>query len=942
MGGHPVGHGRTMKKFLWIILFVVTVFQVSAQRFSIKGQVQDTLSGPMPSSTVMLLNPKDSSLVNFGVTDVNGFFQLKNISKGNYQLKITFVGFATHIKNIQSEDFSVPAVDVGKLLMRVASSELEALVIAGEKAPVTVKRDTIEFNASSFKMKANANVEDLLKKMPGMQVETDGTIRAQGEQVQRVMVDGREFFGRDPKLATRNLPADAIDKVQVFDKKSDQAVFTGIDDGQREKTINLELKPEKRNGAFGNLMAGAGTNDRFQGKASVNRFAKGKQLSFLGMGNNVNEQGFSLDDYMNFSGGSQQMAGGGGSVRVQFDNNNQNGVPLNFGGRQNGILTNYAAGLNMNRDLSKDTKIGGSYFFNRLDQNISKVLDRTNYLPDGNYYFNQASKQLSLSDNHRINFSLDHQIDSSNSIKFLMSASYTTTEQNIQSLSRTMNTDSVLTNEGARNTYTNGSSLNLNSSLLLRHRFAKKGRSFSTTLTFGLNQSDTDGNLKSSSVFYGEASEKQDILQTNTQKTDNQAYGAQLTYTEPLGNRRYLEFNYSIRTNLNQVDKLVYDVNGGQSTINNTLSNQYHSNYLYNRPGLNLRINRTKYNFVVGVSYQKTQLNGNLVSHDTTINKSFENFLPVTRFNYDFSSFKHLSFNYETSMQEPTIQQLQPVVDNSDPLNLSIGNPNLRPGYAHQFRTNFTQFDPGKMIGFFAFINATYTTNSISYSQSVDANLVRTTKPVNVKDNLNISSNFNFQFPIKKLSGRVSVGPTASYTRGINLLNEAENTSRQQTVGGTVRYDYTLKEILTVGLSANLSHQETSYSFSTAQNQVYVNSTYSAEGNLNFLKNYSFNTTFDFYRYHSQTTGFDQTIPIMNLSVSRFVFKNKVGELKAGVINLFDKSLSVNQTASANYLQQEVTNNLGRYFMISFTYALNKQLNPMGPGQGGRRIMIRQ
>src|SRR6478736_7417252 len=360
-----------MKRILLFLSLIICSSSAFAQKFVITGQVLDSLSNPLPSATVMLLNPKDSSLVNFSVSDARGVFEMKNVNRGSYQVKVTFVGLAPFTKNISTSENSV--VDVGRLKMEPLTKQLDEVVIV-DKAPVTVKRDTIEFNAGSFKTKANANVEDLLKKLPGVEVETDGTVRAQGEQVQRVTVDGREFFGRDPKLATRNLPADAVDKVQVFDKKSDQSTFTGIDDGQREKTINLELKEEKRTGAFGNMMGGAGTEDRWQGKASINRFAKGQQLSFLGMGNNVNEQGFSMDDYMNFSGGSSQMmAGGGGSMRVQLGGDNQNGVPLNFGGRQNGIVTNYAGGLNFNRDFSTKTKMTSSYFYNRLDQNVNQV-----------------------------------------------------------------------------------------------------------------------------------------------------------------------------------------------------------------------------------------------------------------------------------------------------------------------------------------------------------------------------------------------------------------------------------------------------------------------------------------------------------------------------------------------------------------------------------------
>lgn len=934
-------------KILLIASFAVISQLAFAQKFSIKGQVVDTLSGALPMATVMLMNPKDSSLVNFGVTSSTGNFELKNISKGAYQLKITFIGLAPYAKNLSPSDFTTPVMDMGQLKMKPVSSQLDELVIHGDKAPITFKRDTIEYNASSFKTKPNANVEDMLKKMPGIEVQSDGSIKAQGETVQRVTVDGREFFGRDPKLATRNLPADAIDKVQVFDKKSDQAAFTGIDDGQREKTINLALKESKRNGAFGNFMAGVGTKDRWTGKASVNKFGKGQQLSFLGMGNNINEQGFSLDDYMNFSGGSQQMmgGGGGGGVRIQIGGDNSSGVPMNFGGRQNGINTNYAGGINFNKDLSKKTKLTSSYFFNRLNQNVIQDLNRINYLPnDSTYNFNQHSDQYSTSDNHRVNLALDHQIDSTNSIRVTTAATYTTQDLRYQTTGRTMLTDNTLANESSSTTTSSSENFNLNSAVLYRHRFAKKGRTFSTNLTFGLTSSDGEGTLGSSNTYYTGSEKNKIIDQINTTNNGTQTFGATVTYTEPLGNRKYLEFNYAFRTNRNQVDKEVYNIRNGQQVFNDTLSNKYNSVYLYNRPGVNFKLNRTKYSVTVGAGYQMTDLDGNLLLKDTTINRSFSNLLPAVHFNYDFTSVKHFRFDYETSMSEPGITQLQPVVDNSDPLNLSEGNPNLKPGYAHRISTNYTQFDPGRFIGFFAFVNATYTNNPITNSQTVDpATFIRTTRPVNVANSFNTSGNFSLGFPVKKWNGRFNIGPTTSYTRSINLINEEENISKSITSGGNVRYDYTLKEILIVGLSANISQQKTSYSLNT-QDQRFINETYSADANVSFLKNYSFNASFDYYKYTSKTTDFQQAIPMLNLSLSRFVFKAKSGEIKLAVVNALDKSMSVSQTANSNYLQQTTTNNLGRYVMASFTYSLNKQLNPMGGGGrrgGGARIMIR-
>jgi len=762
-----------------------------------------------------------------------------------------------------------------------------------------------------------------------------------------VTVDGREFFGRDPKLATRNLPADAVEKVQVFDKKSDQSVFTGIEDGQREKTINLELKEEKRNGAFGNIMGGVGTEDRFQAKASINKFGKGKQLSFLGMGNNINEQGFSIDDFMNFTGGSQQMMGGGGGrVTLQIGGDNQSGVPVNMGGRQNGIMTSYAGGVNFNRDLSKKTQLTSSYFYNRLDQNIAKQTHRINYLPnDSSYYYDENSLQLNTNDNHRVSLTLDHKIDSANSIKSTNSFNYSDSELNATTKSQTTTEDNALQNESSRVNYNAQTAANLNSSLLFRHRFAKKGRTFSTTLTLGLSQTLSNGNQHSNNEYYTDAPTKQEILQSNTQSTDNQSYGTTVSYIEPLGGRKYLEANYSLRTNRNQVDREVYDEKNGQQIINTLLTNKYNSIYVYNRPGFNFRLNRQKYNFSVGASWQNTRLQGDMISKNQTIDRTFENILPVARFNYDFSNFKHLRLDYETAMQEPSIQQLQPVVDNSDPLNIYVGNPALKPSYQHSASTNFTTFDPAKFVSFFAFLTGTYTLNPIINSQAITQDLVRITQPVNVADNLNLNGNVNFGFPIKKLKSRFNVGPTGTYVKGLNLLNDQLSHTWQQTVGGSARYNFTYKEILTLDVSANLSHQETKYEFNKENNQVYFNKTYSAETNINFLKNYQFNSSFDYLIYNSQTTDYHQVIPLWNLAVSRFILKNNTGEVKFSVNNVLDKSLSVTQSASTNYLQQQVTNNLGRYFMISFTYALNKQLNPMGgmrrPG-GGRTMFIRQ
>jgi hypothetical protein len=930
-----------MKKFLLLPILLVLILPMAwAQQGMIKGTLVDSASAPLPSATVVLLQRSDSSLVNFAASGPDGSFEIKNVKHGVYLLKVTYVGFATYTQEIDIRSTNL-VYDLRSIILKPALKQLDEVEVQAEKAPVTIKKDTIEFNATAFKTKQNAVVEDLLKKLPGVEVDNDGTIRAQGEQVQRVTVDGKNFFGNDPKLATRNLPADAINKIQVYDKKSDQTAFSGIDDGQREKTINLELKEEKRNGAFGNVLAGVGSNDRYQAKANLNRFKKGQQLSFLGMANNINEQGFGIDDYMNFTGGSQQMMQGG-AVRLQVNGNNQNGVPLNFGGRTSGIMKNYAGGLNFNETFNKKTELNGSYFYNHLDHNTIQTTDRINFFPTGNLTYKQNSNQQNTNENHRVNTILDHKIDSLNSLKWTNGITYNSTSTFQNSKSRNLAADSTVQNESNRNTFSDGSSFSVNGTLLWRHKFGKKGRTLSTSLQYSLSNSDRHGKQDAQNTYNNEES-AQRLLQTNSQSTDNTTYSGTLSYTEPLGKRKYLEVNYTFRQNLNDVNRKVYDINNDESVLNTNLSSLYNSDYQYHKAGLNFRINRTKYNITVGSSYQETSLRGDLKLVETKISKSYKNLLPVARFNYDFATTKHLRFDYETSMQEPTIQQLQPVVDNSDPLNLTVGNPNLRPAYKHEGRLHFTTFDPAKFMNFFAFVDATYTKNAITTAQQYNEQQVRTSKPVNVDHNFSVNGNADFGFPIQKLGSRINLSSSITHQSGTNVINNTESNISQNSIGGTLRYNYRYKEMVDLSASANITRQSTNYEFNKNANQLYFNKTFSGEANITIHEYYQLNTSLDYLIYESKTTNYSQRIPMLNIAISRFILKAKSGEIRLAVNNLLNKNFGVSQTSDVNYFQQQYSNTLGRYYMITFVYAINKQLNPMGarPPRGPMMRIIR-
>jgi outer membrane receptor protein involved in Fe transport len=954
-------------RILLLLAAVFTAQALYAQKITVKGKLVDSSDVPLPMATILFLNPKDSTLINFGATNRDGVFEVKNLNRAEYLFKVTYISQAPLFVKISPKPEEI-IIDLGVQKMEPASTMLGEVQVRGERAPVTIKKDTIEFNAGSFKTQPNAVVEDLIKKMPGMEVDNDGTIRAQGETVQRVTVDGKEFFGRDPKLATRNLPADAVEKVQVFDKKSDQAAFTGIDDGQREKTINLELKEEKRNGMFGNATGGyGGPDNRFTGKLSLNRFSKGQQLSVVGSANNINEQGFSIDDYMSFTGGSSGFAAGGGGTRtITIGGGGGGGGGMQLGGGQtNGIMQTFGGGLNFNKDFSTKTKLSANYFVNYLDHTIDQLTEREyngELKPFQTKYSTQSSLQESTNLNHRLNLILDHEIDSMNSFKWTNGFTISNTTSNQDALSQNLNQDSTLLNESHQLTTSEGTTLSYNSEFLYRHRFAKKGRTFSTSLTFGLSDTDRDGTLNP----IENVGLPPTAFQISNQNTNNLSYGANLSYTEPLGGRKYLELNYNVRQNKNDVLRDVDNVANPEEMTgrvdNDTLSSAYNSAYLYQRGGANFRVNRDSYSVTFGVGYQYTMLDGTGVVFNReeggetpfSISRTFSNFLPSVRFNYDFDNNVRLRVDYETSMQEPTIQQLQPVVDNSNLTNYYVGNPGLKPSYQHSARLNFSRFDPVTFISFFSFVNATYTKNPIVNSQtanfiSEDSTIVNYTMPLNIDENINLSVNATASFPLTKLYSRFNVSANIRDQRSVTinrssedgeLVDENRNDVHQFTVGGNLRYTFTFKEIFDISLSTQLSHQ--TIDNESSADQTYFNKTYSTEGNVNFLKKYRFSGTFNYLEYQSQSNNSTIGIPQLNFSLSRYVLKANAGEIKVGINNVLDKQLGVSQTANEQYFQRQTMNSLGRYYMVSFTYAINRHLNPMGGGRrgGGQRMMI--
>ena len=933
-----------MQRTLFSVIFLISALFVGAQTYTINGKVTDPEHGGLPNATVLLLNPADSTMINYGLSNMYGDFSIPNVTRKEYLLRITYIGYATRFEKIIPPDGTL--LDLGEISLLNERVTLREVSISEERIPMQVRNDTIEYDALAFKPLPNEVVEDLLKRMPGIEVESDGNVLAQGETVRRVLVDGKEFFGRDPKMATQNLPADAVSKVHVFDQRSEQALFTGIDDGERERTINLELKEDRKEGIFGNSSLAYGTEERFQGKTNINRFDNKGQFSILGMANNVNQTGFSIGEYLNFSGGAQSLLGGRGGGGMQITmNSNSSSIPISFDGQPatNGLMTSWAGGANFNRQLGEKTELTASYFYNQLGHDVTQDLERENFLPSGNFFYDQLSTQDNRNYNHRLNLRLDHEFNEASSILLTANTSLNNTDGLLQSNSQTLNAMGEMQNSSAQESESTGQRMNLETSLLWRQRLNKPGRTLTAGLDFSAVDNNQEATLDALNRYFGLDPYDEELLQNSTLGTFNRSMGFNASYTEPLGKRLFLEANYRITQNFNDVDQQVFDREGEVLTINDLLTNQYNNTYLFQRGGVNLSMNRDQFNLTLGSNLQVSRLRGEILTTGQEINRNYTHVLPVVRFNYEFTSFRRMMAQYETSVQEPSVLQLQPLVDNRDPLNIYVGNPELKPSYRHRATIRFNNFNPLTSFGFFTFLTADYVDNAITNATSIDEQLVRTITPVNVKNNLNLRANINFNFGITKLKSRFTVGTNITHSESINILNGLEQNIANNILGGNARFTFRPADNFETHLTANYNQQLTKYEFSALE-QAFLNQTYGMETSWTFLEHYRLGGGYRYQIYVGRTEAFDRRIPMLDFSLSRNFLKSNAGELKLSGYNLLNKDLGITQTVDANFIQRQVTNSLGRYFLLTLTYSLNQAMNVFDSthrtgGGPGMRIM---
>lgn len=932
-----------MRKFYSLLILSFCHLAVLGQKGSVKGVAFDTLSkSPVADATITILQKKDSSLVSFGMTDNAGRFSIDNLPVGEYRLLITHIAYhnSTRFFSITEQE---KKADLGNVILNDKAKVLSEVIISSEAPPVTLVGDTVQYNAGSFKTQPNASVEELLKKLPGVTVDKDGSVTAQGQKVNRVLVDGKEFFGNDPKMATKNLPADAIDKVQVYDRQSDQAQLTGFDDGNSEKTINLKLKKDKKKGAFGKIMAGGGTNDRFEGRFNVNSFKGARQMSLIGMANNTNAEGFSFTDMMNFSGELSRMMRGGGPVTITSDD------PLAslLGVTNTGIRTIWGGGANYNNIIGTKAELTSNYFYNHFNPKTMSDAHRQYILPDSSYFYNQNSLTDNINNSHRLNLSLDYVIDSFHSVKVTPSIGYQKTDnRSIRDYSQ-YGSDGQISNLGSSSSLSKGNVFNLRNDLLFRKKFRRRGRTLSFSLQNTINNSESTSSLESINEFYdktGALYRTDNINQRISNKGDLNGYTARAVYTEPVFKRSLMEFSVGKSFTRSNSEKITYDYNsntGKYDELNDSLTNDFRNTYGFNNAGFRFRTQKKKYNYFFGATIQQAELEGKIISgiKDSVITKTFTNLLPTARFQYSFSRFKVLTLTYRTSTNQPTASQLQPVPDISDRLNIRNGNPDLKQEYNHTLQLNYSGLNPFKNKTLFAFMTMSRTENKIVNSDSLFANGVKSTRPVNVDGVYNIVGDISIGFPIRPIKGNFRIGSNVLYNSGAQFINGQRNEIKTLMAGPRVNLDMDLSDNFTWTLTSRFNFNRTTYSLQKAFNTKYMSQEYETQIDWRLPKGFHFSTEFTYTINNQLARAYNTRVPLWGASLSKQMLRFNRGELKLRVNDILNRNVGVSRNSNQNYIEDLRVNTLRRFAILSFTYSLSKTgLNNAGAANGMRLI----
>jgi hypothetical protein len=939
-----------MRKFAGIIIasffFSIATF---AQSANINGKIIDKIDNKtVAGAIVSLLKQKDSSVVSETVSSAEGDFSFTAITPDSLILKINTLNYQEYISFITLKNENKTLATIS---LEPQGKNLASVTIVTRTPPVVQKGDTAQFSASQYKVNPDATTEDLIKKMPGISVAKDGTVTAQGETVKKVTIDGKDFFGDDASAALKNINAEAVDKIQVFDRLSDQARLTGFDDGNSTKAINIVTKASVKNGQFGRLYAGAGTNGRYNAGGNASFFKGLRKLSFVGSFNNINQQNFASQDLLGLtsgnSGGNRGGPGGGGP---QGGGRGGPGGGMGGGndfsvGQSNGISKTNAIGINFSNEYNKRLTVAGSYFYNQSRNNNQSVVNTENFLQqkDTSLFTKQNSNSSTNNTNHRINLRLEYNFDSSNSLFFIPNINFQKNDAvSITDINNYFGQPANgklydTANTSATKNISNRNGYNIRNSLLFRHAFAKKGRSIS----FGLNHSITKNNSQSTSdadfIFFNNNMVIKDSLQQlyDNVSTGN-TVGGTIAYTEPLSKKSQLQFDYNPSVQKSKADQQTFDFDGQKYTQFDTLlSNKFDNTITTNNGGVTYRFVPNKdQQFQVGVSYQTTKLESNRTfPSKTNVNQSFSNFLPNLMFRKKLAKYSNIRIFYRASTNFPFVTQLQDVVNLTNPLRVSAGNPLLKQSYTQFLGSRFTYTNTKTtnsfFVGFFVQTANDYITNATFIPSLADSSIqngielkkgAQFTKPLNLNGYRSARSFFTYSMPLKFIKTTLNLNAGFTYQRLPGQINTTAILTNNTVYNTGFSLASNISEYIDYNISYAANFSQTNSSITGSNN--FVNQAAGLQINLLSKKGWFVQNDVSYQTNTGLSAGFNQKFGIWNAAVGRKFLKKNAGELKLSVFDLLKQNQSVNRTIDARYIEDAQSVVLQQYFMLTFTYSL--------------------
>ncbi|WOI22725.1 outer membrane beta-barrel protein [Nonlabens ulvanivorans] len=910
-----------MKRLILTVIAILAMAFVHAQRFEIKGIVKDSTNQELlQSATVFLESKTDSTLISYSITDENGFFKLVgNTAVKEFNFFTSFTGYKEYNKIITFENGTI--IDLGTINLSNDVEFLEGIVVNARKAPVTVKQDTLEFNAKSFNTKADANLEDVIKELPGVEIDKDGKITVNGKEVTKILVNGKEFFGDDPQVALKNLPKEIIDKIQVTESKTDEQKANGEAGDANASEINITIDEDKNRGWFSRLTAGAGTDDRYSMSGIVNYFKDSFRVSVLGSSNNINSPGFSFDEIYDAMGNS--------AYSISRNSNGSFGINgISFGG-SGGITSSRSAGLSLANDWDEKVELTGSYFYGNNDTETQTNNRTTTFLPDREFMTTSSSRGRSMGDSHRINTRVEVKLDTLTTIS--IEPSYNQSSNNSLS-NRISNTQDDTGQEIDIETSNNSNSDNYTAgaNLYFSRRFKKKGNSISLFTTINVNDSESINDFFSERVISdnGVIDETEIQNQIINQESKGTNFSITPTWRKSLSDDYRLNISYRVSANRQEQSRNVFDrdmVTGEATIFNDALSNDFETDNTQQRPSVGLSYNKdkTRWEITAGLLYQT--LNTDNVALDSSFDRSFSNPYIRAYLSKQFGKFGRIYFNYSNNINVPSVNQLQPVEDSTNPQNIIKGNPDLEATNTHNIYLNFNNYNWEEGKGIYSGAGFTYTNNQVAATTTTDDNLVRTTTYTNVDGTYNgyLYSGYSMQFKKDERSIDVSLGLDANLSLNKGFTNGVSFETNNVNLSPNVSFEYSIDDIFELETEYNISFNSSKFSLDNIDDQSFTNHTAAIDLTTFWPKSLIMGLRGEYNVFGNVTEEFDNDSFVLIGSLGYKFAKDKaVVKLKA--YDILNQVIDTRRTISQDFISDSSSLVLRQYFMLSFTYKFSK------------------